>query len=400
VTEQRSLEEQLRQSQKMEAVGRLAGGVAHDFNNLLTVIQGYTELLQESLPHKDRERDGEALEQIRAASGRAAALTRQLLAFSRQQVLKPKVLDLNAVVANLAPMLRRMIGEDVALGTSLDPFIPSVLADAGQLEQVIMNLVVNARDAMPQGGNLEIETTGVEASAVEGTQQPESETVRYAVVSVKDSGVGMSPEVQARVFEPFFTTKEVGKGTGLGLATVHGIVQQSGGFVRFESQPGHGTTFRVYLPSVEAEIAPARRATDSATHRALVTSRTILLIEDEQQLQKLVRTVLAGHGYTVLTASDGLEGLEAAKSHDGPIDLILSDVVMPGVGGPRVVAEIQGFRPETEAIFMSGYADDSVVRHGLTESDSHFLQKPFSPMVLLKKVQEVLESKEGKRVDG
>jgi two-component system cell cycle sensor histidine kinase/response regulator CckA len=395
VTEHRNLEERLRQSQKMEAVGRLAGGVAHDFNNLLTVIQGYTDLLRESLPSGGRDGNAEAVEQIRVASDRAASLTRQLLAFSRQQVLQPKVLNLNTVVANLAPMLQRMIGEDIAFETSLDPRLPSVLADPGQLEQVIMNLVVNARDAMPQGGKLQIETRGVEASAGESSRHPAPRPGPYVVLTVRDTGVGMTPEVQARIFEPFFTTKEVGKGTGLGLATVHGIILQSGGFVRLESEPGRGTTFRIYLPSIEDRVAPARSSADSAAHRSLVSSRTILLIEDEKQVQKLLASVLAAHGYTVLTASDGLEALEAARTHDGPIHLLLSDVVMPGAGGPRVVSEIQGFRPEAQAIFMSGYADDSIVRHGLTESGAHFLQKPFTPVALLKKVQEVLGGTNG-----
>jgi two-component system cell cycle sensor histidine kinase/response regulator CckA len=398
VTERQDLEEKLRQSQKMEAVGRLAGGVAHDFNNLLTVIQGYTDFLQENLPSVDRDGSAEAVAQIRLASDRAASLTRQLLAFSRQQVLQPKVLNLNTVVANLVPMLQRMIGEDIAFETSLDPRLPSVLADAGQLEQVIMNLVVNARDAMPQGGKLEIETRGIEASPGESARHPASKPGPYVALAVRDTGVGMTQEVQARIFEPFFTTKEVGKGTGLGLATVHGIVQQSGGFVRLESEPGRGTTFRIYLPSVEDQVAPARSLASSAARRSLVSSRTILLIEDEKQLQKLLAAVLAGHGYKVLTASDGLEALEAAKTHDGPIHLLVSDVVMPGAGGPRVVSEIQAFRPEAEAIFMSGYADDSIVRHGLTESGAHFLQKPFTPTALLKKVQEVLGGTDGAKV--
>jgi two-component system, cell cycle sensor histidine kinase and response regulator CckA len=394
VTERRDMEEKLRQSQKMEAVGRLAGGVAHDFNNLLTVILGYTGLLQRSLRDAGRDRDAEAIEQIRVAGNRAASLTQQLLAFSRQQVLQAKVLDLNAVVSNLAPMLQRVIGEDIAFETSLDPGLPSVFADAGQLEQVIMNLVVNARDAMPEGGKLEIETRGVEACADESSRHPGSKPGPYVALSVRDTGAGMTPEVQSKVFEPFFTTKEVGKGTGLGLSTVHGIVQQSGGFVRLESAPGRGTTLRIYLPSVESEAAPARPLPESAVHRSLVTSQTILLIEDEKQLQELLGTVLAEHGYTVLTASDGLEALEVAKTHDGPIDLLVSDVVMPGAGGPRVVSEIQRFRPEAKVIFMSGYADDSIVRQGLTESGAHFLQKPFTPSAILKKVQQVLGDKD------
>jgi PAS domain S-box-containing protein len=388
VTEQRRLEDQLRQSQKMEAVGRLAGGVAHDFNNLLTVIQGYADVLRNDSAvegHADRI---EAIEQIRIASQRAAALTRQLLAFSRQQILQPKVLELNAVVFNLVPMLRRMIGEDIELVTNLDPRGENVLADAGQLEQVIMNLVVNSRDAMPQGGTLTVETGGLDAAEIPGVQ-PETPPGRYARLTVKDTGAGLSPREQARVFEPFFTTKEVGKGTGLGLATVYGIVKQSGGFVHLESEAGHGATFNVYLPCTEGELRRVEPA--SGIRPALPSEKIILLIEDEAALRKLLVSVLRGQGYTVLHASSGREALAVASGHSGPIHLVLSDVVMPGKGGPETVAEIQRSRPTVGVIFMSGYTDDSVVRHGLTDSGRHFLQKPFTPVTLLKKVREVLK---------
>jgi two-component system cell cycle sensor histidine kinase/response regulator CckA len=388
VTEQRRLEEQLRQSQKMEAVGRLAGGVAHDFNNLLTVIQGYADLLRNDSGAGEGEERTEAIEQIRIASKRAAALTGQLLAFSRQQVLQPKILELNAVVSNLAPMLRRVIGEDITLVTNLDPRGESVLADAGQLEQVIMNLVVNSRDAMPQGGTLTVETGSVDVAELPGIEL-ETPPGRYARLTVKDTGTGLSPQVQARVFEPFFTTKEVGKGTGLGLATVYGIVKQSGGFVQLHSELGHGATFNVYFPCTEGEVRQVEPV--SGIRQVLPSEKIILLIEDEDAVRKLLFSVLSGHGYTVLQAASGQEALAVASGHAGPIDLVLSDVVMPGTGGPETVAELQRSRPTSQVIFMSGYTDDSVVRHGLTDSGRYFIQKPFTPVTLLKKVNEVLK---------
>lgn len=389
VTEQQRLEEQLRQSQKMEAVGRLAGGVAHDFNNLLTVIQGYADVLRSESEGDEHAGRTEAIEQIRIASQRAAALTRQLLAFSRQQVLQPKVLELNEVVSNLTPMLRRVIGEDITLVTNLDARGETVLADAGQLEQVIMNLVVNSRDAMPKGGTLTVETGVVDLAELSGVE-PETPPGRYARLTVKDTGTGLSPRVQARIFEPFFTTKEVGKGTGLGLATVYGILKQSGGFVQLHSEVGHGATFNVFLPCVEGEIR--RLAPVSGISRALPKERVILLIEDEDAVRRLLSSVLRGHGYTVLEAGSGQEALALASGHPGPIDLILSDVVMPGASGPEAVAEIQRVRPAAQVVFMSGYTDDSVLRHGLTDGGRHFLQKPFTPATLLKKIREVLSS--------
>jgi signal transduction histidine kinase/CheY-like chemotaxis protein len=388
VTEQQRLGDQLRQSQKMEAVGRLAGGVAHDFNNLLTVIQGYADVLR-SDPSFDEHADwAEAVEQIRIASRRAAALTGQLLAFSRQAILQTKILDLNAVVSNLAPMLRRVIGEDITLVAKLDPGGETVLADAGQLEQVIMNLVVNSRDAMPQGGTLTVETGVIDVSELSDVER-ETPAGRYARLTVKDTGKGLSPQVKARVFEPFFTTKEVGKGTGLGLATVYGIVKQSGGFVQVHSEPGQGATFDVYLPCVKGEVVRAKPV--SGIGRALAKEKVILLVEDEDAVRRLLVSVLKGHGYTVLAAGSGEEALAVASGHEGPIDLVLSDVVMPGAGGPETVAELLRSRPTVEVIFMSGYTDDSVVRHGLTDAGRHFLQKPFTPVTLLKEVREVLK---------
>ncbi len=388
VTEQRRLEDRLRQSQKMEAVGRLAGGVAHDFNNLLTVIQGYADLLWNESAGSERKERIEAIEQIRISSQRAASLTGQLLAFSRQQVLQSKVLDLNAVVSNLAPMLRRVIGEDIELVTSLDPLGEKVLADAGQLEQVILNLVVNSRDAMPKGGTLTVETGSLDATELPGVE-PDTPPGRYARLTVKDTGAGMTPQVKARVFEPFFTTKEAGKGTGLGLATAYGIVKQSGGFVHVASEPGHGATFNVYLPCTEGESGRVEPA--SEVKQELPTEKVILLIEDEEAVRKLLFSVLTGQGYVVLQAGSGQEALAAASGHSGPIHIVLSDVVMPGTSGPETVAELLRTRPTTQVIFMSGYTDDSVVRHGLTDQGRHFLQKPFTPGRVLKKVREVLE---------
>jgi PAS domain S-box-containing protein len=387
VTEQRQLEDQLRQSQKMEAVGRLAGGVAHDFNNLLTVIQGYADLLLDEAAADEPTGHTEAIEQIRVASQRAAALTSQLLAFSRQQVLESKVLDLNAIVSNLAPMLHRLIGENITLVTNLDPEGSSVVADAGQIGQVVMNLVVNSRDAMPQGGILTIETGSVDSAELPDVESG-TPPGRYARLTVKDTGVGLSPEVKARVFEPFFTTKEVGKGTGLGLATVYGIVKQSGGFVQLHSEPGQGATFDVYLPCVEGETPRVKLTSGVAP--ALPSEKVVLLIEDEDAVRKLLSSVLGSQGYTVLKAGGGEEAIRAASDHPGPIHLIISDVVMPGIGGPETVAEILRARPGTRVIFMSGYTDDRVVRHDLTDAGRHFLQKPFSPATLLKKMREVL----------
>ena len=387
VTEQTRLEDQLRQSQKMEAVGRLAGGVAHDFNNLLTVIQGYADVLSVSSGVDGYAERTEAIEQIRIAGQRAAALTRQLLAFSRQSILQTKVLELNPVVSNIAPMLRRVIGEDITLVTNLDPKEETVLADAGQLEQVIMNLAVNSRDAMPQGGTLTVETSSVDVTEIPGVP-PETPRGRYARLTVTDTGTGMSQQIQARVFEPFFTTKEVGKGTGLGLATVYGIVKQSGGFIRLNSEPGQGATFHVYLPCARGEVARTKPV--SGIGPAPPGERIILLIEDEAPVRKLIRSVLTGHGYTVLEAGTGEEALAVSSGHPGTIHLILSDVVMPGTGGPETVEELLRSRPTSQVIFMSGYTDDSVVRHGLTDGDKHFIQKPFTAVALLKQVREVL----------
>ena len=386
LSERRKLEEQFRQAQKMEAVGQLAGGVAHDFNNLLTVILGYSDLLAAKLDPGTRR--FEELDEIRMAGERAASLTRQLLAFSRQQVLERKVLDVNDLIADLEKMLRRLIGEDVQLVTVLSPALRRVNADAGQLEQVIVNLAVNARDAMPRGGRLTIETANVEldeaCSSRHATVQPGS----YVMIAVSDTGVGMNGETLAHMFEPFFTTKERGKGTGLGLATVYGIVKQSGGSVWVYSEVGKGTTFKIYLPRAEegarAEPVPA------AEPVSLAGSETVLLVEDEESVRALSCTILKSFGYTVLEAASGKEGLEVARAYPQPIHLLLTDVVMPEMGGSDLASRLEALRPELRVLYISGFTDDAVFRNGLLEKERVFLQKPFTPETLAGKVREAL----------
>jgi two-component system cell cycle sensor histidine kinase/response regulator CckA len=386
------LEEQLRQSQKMESIGRLASGVAHDFNNLLTVIQGYSTLMQARLPNGDPQM--EMLDQIRLASERAAALTRQLLAFSRQQILTPAVLDLNELVANLHKMLGRLIGEDITLSMALQPELWSITADPGQIEQVIMNLVVNARDAMPTGGRLTIETGNVHLDDRYAQTHLEAPTGPCVLLAVTDTGHGMDEPTQVRIFEPFFTTKEAGKGTGLGLATVYGIVRQSGGHITVHSEPGQGATFKIYLPAgptVPEELAEPRFHLVSRGG-----SETILLVEDEETVCDLVRRVLQAEGYTLLEAQRGDEALSLAGQHPGQIDLLITDVVMPQMSGRELAEQLKALRPQLKVLFMSGYTDDTVVRHGILTADIEFLPKPFSPGKLASKVREVLD----KQIDG
>jgi two-component system, cell cycle sensor histidine kinase and response regulator CckA len=381
------LEQQLLQFQKMESIGRLAGGVAHDFNNLLTVIQGYCDLMAEEIPS-----DSSLLEelgQIRQASQRAAALTRQLLAFGRKQILSPAVFSLNDLVRNVSRMLDRVIGEDIALVTALEPELRAVMADPGQIEQVIMNLVINARDAMPTGGTLMIETSNVELDPSYKTTHPEAPIGRCVLLSVTDTGVGMDELTQARIFEPFFTTKASSKGTGLGLATVYGIVKQSGGEITVASYPGHGTTFHILLPvSVEA----GGERTDVQEYTVPTGgSETILLAEDDTLVRELARTVLRNAGYSVLEAAHGRDALTVAQQYAGPIDLLLADVVMPQMGGRELAEQLRQARPQIKVLFMSGYTDDAVVRHGLLMAKVDLLAKPFSPLKLAAKVREVLE---------
>ena len=387
VTEQRRLQQQLVQSQKMEAVGRLAGGIAHDFNNLLTVITSYSDLLLQDLGGEDPKR--EDVEQVRKAAEGAAALTRQLLAFSRQQVLAPRVVSLSVVVQGVEKMLRRVIGEDVDLVTALDLNVGSVKADVGQLEQVLMNLAVNARDAMPTGGKLTIETANVEHDPDYAREREAAPVRRCVMLAVSDTGIGMDEATKARIFEPFFTTKEPGKGTGLGLATVYGIVQQSGGFIWVYSEPGHGTTFKIYLPQVEAPLEG--RAVGAAPGDLPRGTETILLVEDAAAVRAVTRQVLERQGYTVLEAAHGAAALQTAAGHPGPIHLLLTDVVMPVLSGRQLADQLARLRPDAKVLYASGYTDDAVVRHGVLEAGISYLQKPFTADSLARKVREVLD---------
>jgi PAS domain S-box-containing protein len=384
VTDQRRLQQQLTQSQKMEAIGRLAGGVAHDFNNLLTVITSYSDLVFQDLPPDDPRRDD--VDQVRKAADGAAALTRQLLAFSRQQVLEPKVIDLNSVVDNLKKILQRVIGEDVELTTVLAAELGAVKADVSQIEQILMNLAVNARDAMPTGGKLTIETTNVDYDPER--QQRSDGSREFVMLAVTDTGTGMDEATKAKIFEPFFTTKQPGKGTGLGLATVYAIVTQAGGFIWVYSELGHGTSFKIYLPHVDAV------ATTAAVARIDLPrgTETVLLVEDAAAVRAVARQVLQRQGYRVLEASEGEDALHLAARHQGTIDLVVTDVVMPRVGGRELAERLLAVRPETRVLYMSGYTDDSVVRHGILEGGVAYLQKPFSPEGLARKVREVLDA--------
>ena len=381
------LEQQLHQAQKMEAVGRLAGGVAHDFNNLLTVITSYTQLLLDELEPNDRKR--EDLEQISKAAAGAASLTRQLLSFSRQQVIQPKVVDVNDVVASAEKLLRRLIGEDIELVATLASDLGMVKCDPGQLEQIIMNLVVNARDAMPHGGKLTIETTNADIDETFIRGHPLAHAGRYVMLAVTDTGVGMDASTQAHIFEPFFTTKEQGKGTGLGLATVYGIVKQAGGFIWVYSEPNQGTCFKIYLPRVDG----SRGAGDAEQGLAEMPrgTETVLIVEDEPSVRVVVRQVLERLGYTVLDASDGGLALELAARHHGKIHLLMTDVVMPVLGGRQLTEQLTRLRPETKVLYTSGYTDDAVVRHGVLEAGIPFLQKPFTPDGLARAIRDVLD---------
>jgi two-component system cell cycle sensor histidine kinase/response regulator CckA len=386
VTQLRSLERQIRQSQKMEAIGRLAGGVAHDFNNLLGVITGYAELVRRRLPGSDPLHG--KVEQILKAAERAAALTGQLLAFSRQQVLQPEVLDLNHVVSDMDKMLRRLIGKDVELTTLLDPDLGRVRADPGQLAQIVMNLAVNARDAMPRGGRLAIETSNADLDTTYIALHPPSRPGPYVMLVISDTGSGMDPETQSHIFEPFFTTKPVGEGTGLGLSTVYGIVKQSDGYIWVYSELGVGTTFKIYLPRVEGTAAGAR------AQRAIPVgggSETVLVVEDEEALRGLLRETLEANGYTVLTARDGAEAVRIANAHAGTIHVIVTDLIMPGMTGRSAVEEIMPRHPESRILYMSGYSSEAVTRQGVLSRGSPFIGKPFTLESLLRSVRELLD---------
>ena len=387
VTERRALQAQLYQSQKLEAIGRLAGGVAHDFNNLLTAIQGYSELTLSDLgTHPLREQ----IEEIRKAAQRAATLTRQLLTFSRRQVVAPRVLDLNAVVRSLQSMLRPLIGENVALTAALTEPLCEVRADQGQLEQVIVNLVVNARDAMPDGGTITIETARADVRAGEARRYSGANPGPHAVLRVRDTGVGMTADVQAHLFEPFFTTKPAGRGTGLGLPTVYGIVQQSGGHLRVESRPGAGSTFAIYLPvaSREQPAAPA----SSPVVQAKPGTETVLVVEDEPEVRALARRVLERQGYQVVEASQADEALQLSDARPGAIHLLLSDVVLPHMSGCALAGRLRSRRPEMKVLFMSGYDEDDLAQHGFTPDAARLLVKPFLPEELARVVRDVLDA--------
>jgi two-component system cell cycle sensor histidine kinase/response regulator CckA len=388
MTERHRLEQQLQQAQKMEAVGRLAGGVAHDFNNLLSVINGYGDIVLNQLPAGEPLR--ELVGEIIGAGERAAALTRQLLAFSKKQIVVPRVLDLNDVIHNAERLLRRVIGEDVELRTVAGPNLWPVKADPGQMEQILINLAVNARDAMPRGGKLIIETGNVEVDEKHARTHADARAGPHVLLAVRDTGIGMDAATQGRIFEPFFTTKGE-KGTGIGLATVYGIVRQSGGHIVVDSEVGKGTVFQIYLPRVENEVVTARSAHGlSAIPRG---TETILLVEDEEAVRALSRHVLTSCGYRVLEAVDGQAALEVSQEHPGEIDLLLTDVIMPHLSGPEVAAQLVSRYPGLKVLYCSGYTDDAVVQHGVHDKEVAFLQKPFSPGELALRVREVLDGR-------
>jgi two-component system, cell cycle sensor histidine kinase and response regulator CckA len=388
IEERRRLEEQLRQSQKMDAIGRLAGGIAHDFNNLLTVIAGRAQMILSRIrPEEPIHRDATL---VRTTADRAAALTQQLLAFSRKQVLQPQVLNLNRVVTGMQPMLARLIGEDIDLSVVPAEGLGRTKADPGQLEQVIVNLVVNARDAMPEGGRLTIETADVEIDAAYASRHFSVAAGPYVMLAVTDTGSGMDEPTRSRVFEPFFTTKGPGKGTGLGLATVYGIVKQSGGDIQLYSEVGHGTSFKIYLPRVAEQVIDALDARPAITAMPR-GEETVLLVEDEPEVRDLAHEILEGSGYTVLQACDPQEAVLMAERHAGPIRLLLTDVIMPRQSGRALAERLRPQRPEMHVLYMSGYTNEAIVRHGVLEPDTMFIQKPFTPAALGQKVREALD---------
>jgi two-component system, cell cycle sensor histidine kinase and response regulator CckA len=388
ITEYKRLETQFLQAQKMEAIGILAGGVAHDFNNLLNVINGYSELiLCELSPNSPIRKD---LEQIKDAGQRAAALTSQLLAFSRKQIMQPEIIDLNKVVTRMETMLRRLIGEDIDFISITHPDLMPVHADPGKIEQLIMNLAVNARDAMPKGGKLTIETANTDFDDSYVKKHPVAQKGPYVMLAISDNGVGMDAATQAHLFEPFFTTKEKGKGTGLGLSTVYGIVKQSNGFIWTYSEPGKGTTFKLYFP--QANVAVAGYTVEVKTESGFRGTETILVVEDEASVRSLTGRILRNHGYNVLEAENGMRAIRIAEEFAGKIDLIVTDAIMPGMSGRELVSHLEASRPGIKSLFVSGYTDNSIVHHGILDSNIAFLQKPFSGDSLAGKVRQVLNS--------
>jgi len=391
VTEQRQEEGQRYQTQKMEAVGRLAGGVAHDFNNMLTVIMGYGDLLSSAISSESNL--SKVVTEINNAAARAAALTRQLLAFSRQQVMVPKVLNLNVVIGDINRMLQRLIGDQVEISINLSKSLNFVKADLGQIEQVIVNLAVNARDAMPTGGRLTIETANVELDESYARDHAEVTPGHYVMLAVSDTGTGIDERIRAHIFDPFFTTKELGKGTGLGLATVYGIVKQSGGHIWLYSEAGRGTSFKIYLPRVEGDESPDPAHKPEPKRLDVPRgSETVLLVEDDASLRLFVSTVLRECGYRILEAQNGLEALSIAAKYAGSINILLTDVVMPKMGGRELSAALSSQREGIKMLYMSGYTDDAVVLHELLEARMPYLQKPFTAEVLARKVRELLDS--------
>jgi PAS domain S-box-containing protein len=383
----RDSQEQLRLSQKLEAIGQLAGGVAHDFNNMLTVISGYSELLLRQCPENSSM--AEKIEEIRKAAKRSADLTRQLLAFSRKQVLQPEVIDLNSLIENMRKMLVRLIGEDIEIITALRPGIGKINADPGQIEQVVMNLVVNARDAMSDGGRIVIETTDVDLDEAYASARVGVKAGPYVMLAISDTGCGIDAETQKHIFEPYFTTKELGKGTGLGLSTVYGIVKQSEGNIWIQSEVGKGTTFNIYLPRTEARMELPRRNSEARQQKG---SETLLLVEDEPLVRDFTRCVLQEIGYKVLDAGRGADALRIADEYEGPIHLMITDVVMPHMSGPQLAENLTHRRPEMKVLYVSGYTGaDAIVRHGVLEEGISFLEKPFTTSSLAHKVREVLD---------
>jgi signal transduction histidine kinase len=384
---------QLLQAQKVEGIGRLAGGVAHDFNNLLTVILTYTECVLQAIPEGDPLRTD--LLEVRNAGERAAAMTRQLLAFSRKQVLQPVPLSLNEVATGIEQMLRRLLGEDIDFVQVLAPDLGVVRADPSQLEQVILNLAVNARDAMPDGGKLTLETSNVEIDEEYAARHVAARPGPYVQLAVTDTGCGMDEHTRARLFEPFFTTKEIGKGTGLGLSTAYGIVKQSGGDIWVYSEPGRGTTFKIYLPRDLSATAVALKTRPTVTQ--VTGTETVLVVEDEEQLRKLSRRSLEAAGYTVLTAADGDEAMQVSARHPGDIHLVFTDVVMPRISGRVLAQELARARPGIKVLYTSGYTDDAIVHHGVLNPGTHFVAKPFTSADLTRKVREVLDEPSPRR---
>jgi two-component system, cell cycle sensor histidine kinase and response regulator CckA len=387
ITERKRAEEQLRQAQKMEAVGQLAGGIAHDFNNLLTIICGYGELLLQQMSPSNPVRAG--LEQIYKAGERATMLTRQLLAFSRREVIEPKLLDVNHIITDAERMLRRILGEDISLSTALSANLPRIKADLGQIEQVLLNLCVNARDAMPRGGRLTIETALKELDEEYAQAHVGVRAGRYVMIAVSDTGCGMNEATKARIFEPFFTTKGVGKGTGLGLSTVFGIVKQAGGHIWVYSEVNRGTTFKVYFPAIDFSTESGRAATPAPMVRG--GTETVLLLEDDAAVRVFAGAALRAKGYTVLEAAGASDAIRLAQGHPGAIDLLVTDVVMPEMGGREAAERMKALRPSLKVLYVSGYTDDAVIRHGVLAAEMAFLQKPFAASALTGKVREVLD---------